>query len=142
MVPLLDLAQHKAVRDFSACQSIEDLADVVGPDAMEHEQWLARKPDIDQRLLGAKAEATGLRKLHVEAALTYGISEGMEDALRAIAGPAGAHADGNARPRGQKLCQTGFANRVETGLVTNTCHVLGSRCSRASNSRCNACSFM
>ena len=70
------------------------------------------QPDIDQRLLGAKPEASGLRKLHVEAALADGISESVVDALRSVAGPAGAHADGDARPRGQKLCHAGFANRV------------------------------
>ena len=114
VVPLLDLAQDEALGDVSSCQSVEDLADVVGPDAMEHEQRLAGEPDIDQRLLGAEAEAAGLRKLHVEATLIDGISEGVVDALRAVAGPAGAHADGDARPRGQKLGQAGFANRVES----------------------------
>ena len=142
MVPLFDLAQDEALGDLPSCQSIQDPADVVGLDAMEHEQWLAGKPDIDQRFLGAKPEAPGLRKLHIEAALTYGISERVVDALRPVAGPAGAHANGNARPRGQELGQAGLANGFETAFIANTCHVLGSRCSRASNSRCNACSFM
>ena len=64
---------------------------------MQHDQRLAGEPHVDQRLLGAEAEAAGLRQLHVEAALADGLGEGVVDALRAVAGAAGAHADGDAR---------------------------------------------
>ena len=92
---------------------------MIGLHPVQHDERLAGIPDVDQRLLGAEAEASGLHQLHVEAALLDGVGEGVVDAFRPVAGSAGAHADGDARPRGQQLGQPGIANRVECALVTD-----------------------
>ena len=127
MVPLFDLAQHKCLRKRLAGEAIENLADLIGPHTMQHDERLAGMPHVDQRLLGAEAKAPGLHQLHVEAALVDGVGEGVVDTLRSIAGSACAHADGDARPRRQQLGQSGIANRIERARVADRRHVEGSR---------------
>ena len=107
MVPPFDLAQSKISGHGLRRQSIENLVDVIGLDTMQDDERLAGNPDIDQRLLGAKAEAARPHQAHIQAALFDGVGESGVDALGAVAGPAGAHADSHARARGLKFGQPG-----------------------------------
>ena len=115
---------------------------MIGLHAMQHDQRLTGVPDVDQRLLGAKAEASGLHKLHVEAASLDGMGEGVVDAFRSVAGAACSHANGYARPRGQQLGQPGIAHRSNVLSSQNAGHARGSCLFRASSSSCNVRSFM
>ena len=101
VVPLFDLAQGQDLRDAAfAATSSRMRADVARLDAPQHHQRLAGQAHIHQRFLRAESEAADRRQLDVAALLADGFGEGMVDALGAVAGAAGAHADSDARPRG------------------------------------------
>jgi hypothetical protein len=127
VVPLFDLAQDQWLGKRLAGQAVKNLADVIRPDTVQHDEGLAGMPHVDQRLLGAETKAPCLHQLYVEPALVDGVGEGMVDTLRPVAGSACAHADGNARSHRQQLGQAGIANRVEHARVADGRHVEGSR---------------
>ncbi len=98
VVPLLDLAEHDlGRRQLAVAEPVEDAVDVVRLDAVQHQQRAAGHPHVDERLLGAEAEAAHRRQLDGEAARLDGRDERVVDGLRAVAGAAGAHAHGDAR---------------------------------------------
>ena len=142
MVPVFDLAQGEPLRHRLRRQGVENRIDVIGLDLMQDDQRLARDPDIDQRLLGAKAEAAGADEVDIQAALSDGVGERGVDGLRAVAGAAGAHADGQTRARRLQLGQSGASHRIECAEVANSRHGRVSRLLSASNSRCSVRSFM
>jgi hypothetical protein len=95
---------------------------VIGLHPMKDDERLAGIPNVYQRLLGAKTEASCLDQLDVQTALIDRVGECVVDAFRSIAGPAGAHADGDARPRGPEFSQPCIANRVEHAFVYDPSH--------------------
>src|ERR1035437_2394999 len=90
-------------------------------------------------LRSAEAEAADRRQLHGEAAGVDLGGEGAVDRLGAVAGAAGAHADGDARPAGEQLRQPGLAHGGERGEVVDHHRALSLR--SASTSRISACSL-
>ena len=142
VIPVFDLAQSKPLRDRLRRQGVENRIDVIGLDSVQDDERLTGDRNIDQRLLGAKAEAAGADEVHVQAALRDGVGERGVDALGAVAGAAGAHADGHARARRLQFGQPGAPHRVECAQVANPGHGRVSRLSSASNSRCRDRSFM
>ena len=85
---------------------------------------LAGDAHVDQRFLRAEAEAAHGGQADVAALLVDGFGEGVVDALGAVAGAAGAHADADARARREQLGHAGFADRVEGTDVLDADHVL------------------
>ena len=142
VIPVFDLAQSKPLRNRLRRQGVENRIDVIGLDSMQDDQRLAGNRNIDQRLLGAKAEAAGADEVHVQAALRDGVNQRGVDALGAVAGSAGAHADSDARARRLQFGQPGAPHRVECAQIANPGHGRVSRLSSASNSRCRDRSFM
>ena len=112
---------------------------MIGLDAVQHQQRVARHPDVDQRLLGAEAEAAHGRQLDVQAASLDLRGEGRVDGLGAVAGAAGPGPDGDARLAGEQLGQPGLAHGGERGEVVDDHRPLSLR--RASTSRIRVCSL-
>ena len=75
--------------------------DIVSLETAQNNEGAAGEPDVDQRFLGAESEAAGGGEPHIAAALMDGFREGVEDAFRAVAVAAGAHAHGDAGPARQ-----------------------------------------
>ena len=141
VVPLLDLAQHElGRRDLALPEAPQDRVHVVRLDAVEDQQGSARHPDVDERLLGAEAEAADRGQLHREAAGVDLGGEGLEDGLGAVARAAGAHADADAGLAGEELGEARLAHLVERGDVLDARHRPLSFLS-LSTSRMRACSF-
>ena len=92
---------------------------------MQDDQRLSREANVDQRLLGAEAEAAGAHQVDVQAALIDGLGEGVHDRLGAVARPASAHADRNARARRQQFGQAGLVDGVEAREVADSGHDSG-----------------
>ena len=115
---------------------------MIGLNLMQNDERLPGDPNVDQRLFGAKAEAAGAHQVHVDAALGDRVSERGVDAFGAVAGPASAHADGNARSGGLQLGEARAANRIECAQVANSRHGRVSRLPSASSSRASDRSFM
>ena len=140
VVPLLDLAQDDlGRRQLALAEAVEDVVDVVRLDPAQHQQRAAGHPDVDERLLGAEAEAADRRQLHGEAAGVDLGREGVVDRLGAVAGAAGAHADGDARLAREQLGEAGLAHGGERGDVLDLHRALSLRSS--STSRISACSL-
>ena len=140
MVPLLDLAQRQVLGDGPKSDVVEDAPHVPGFHFSQDHQRLAGQPHVDQRLLGAKAEAPHRDQFHVAALMVDAFGEGMVYALGAVARAAGAHSHSDSRPRRQQLRHTRFAHRAERADILNAGHdFLPFKCS---SSRCRVCSFM
>ena len=142
MVPFLDPAQSQVGGDGLGRQVVEDSFDVVDLHAVQDDQRLARQANVDQRLFGAEAEAAGAHQIDVQAALVDGLGEGVHHRLGAVARPAGAHADGDARPGRQQLGEAGAVHGVEAGEIADRGHDSRPPLSSASSSLSSERSFM
>ena len=120
-------------------QAVEDPVDVLRLHAVKHQQRVAGHPHVDERLLGAEAEATDRHQLDGHAP---GVDLGPErviDGLGAVPGAAGSHADRDARPAGEQLRKSGLARSGERGEVLDLHRADSLR--SASISRISICSF-
>ena len=117
MVPLLDLAQRQVGRDLAEVEIIEDVRHVVRLHAVQNHQRPAGQPHVDQRLLGAEAEAAHAGQFHIQAAPLDLVGESVIDALGAVAGAAGPHADADAWLVGQEFGQPRLSDCVKTAEV-------------------------
>ena len=139
VVPLLDLAEHQLLGGRRAVgKPVEDAVHVVGLDTVQHEEGVAGQPEVDERLLRTEAEAAHGHEVHGQAARVDGGGEGAIEALRAVAGAAGAHADGDARARGDELGEARLADGREPGEVGDPHRARPRRSD--STSRMRACS--
>ncbi len=142
MVPVLDPAQRQLGGNRLRREVVENAVDVVHSHPVEDDQRLAGQAQIDQRLLGAEAETAGSDEVDVQAALLDGFGEGVHHRLGAVARPAGAHADRDARPGRQQFREAGAVDRVEIGEIADGGHDRRPPWSSASSSLSSERSFM
>ncbi len=125
-------------------EGVEDAGDVAGLHAAKDDQRSPGQAHVDERLLGAEAEAPDGGEAHIEAVLVDGLGERVVKAFGAVAGSTGSHADADARPGRQQFGHAGFAGGVEGAdvLDADDAAVHSFLPLRCSTSRWRACSFM
>ena len=142
VVPLLDLAEHDLGRRQAAvAEAAQDPVHVVRLDPVQHQHRTARHPQVDERLLGAEAEAADGRELDGEAAGVDLGRERVEDGLGPVARAARAHADADPRLARQQLREPGLTDLVERGDVLDARRHRPPSLRSLSTSRIRACSF-
>ena len=142
MVPILNLAEGQVGGDIPHHDVIKNLVDVLALHAVENHQGPAGEPNIHQRLLRAETEAADAGQMDIQAALVDGIGKGVKDRFRAIAGAAGPHPHGDARPERQQLGHSRPTNGAERAQIPDARHFFAVSLPKCSSSRCSVCSFM
>ena len=117
VIPLFDLAQRALGRNPALGHLVQNGPHIALPHPPQDHQRLARQPDVDQRLFGAEAEATGAGDRETQPQHLDGVGEGVIDALGPVARAARPHPNRDARLGRKQFGEPRLARGVETAQV-------------------------